>query len=144
MPRTPLLLALAAASGIATGAASAQELPSAQTPSHNIFCLASPPGPGQPAANLRCDIMQKSTPSPRPPANCPLSWGDAFGLDPTGQGYLVCHGDTTRDPTAPVIPYGSQWRPLGLFVCTSQTTGLTCVNSQGHGFSIARAGQRVF
>jgi hypothetical protein len=55
----------------------------------------------------------------------------------------MCHGDTVADPSAPVIPYGTQWRAYG-FVCTSQTTGLTCVNSAGHGFSLSRAVQKVF
>jgi hypothetical protein len=105
--------------------------------------MASAPGPGQPTYEVRCDIRQTSSRLPAPPRNCPLSWGDAFVLDPTGPGRLFCHGDTVFDPSAPVIAYGTQWRPYG-FICTSQTTGLTCVNRGGHGFSIARAVQKVF
>ena len=122
--------------------ASAQPLLGAQAPSHNIFCLASPAQDGQPA-EVRCDIQQTSTKPPKPPKSCPLSWGDAFVLDPTGPGRLFCHGDTTANPQDPVIAYGTQWRVYG-FICTSQTTGLTCVNGQGHGFSLARAAQKVF
>lgn len=139
-------LAVALASAVSIGAttsASAQDLPGAQTPSHNIFCLASPAGDGQPTPELRCDIQQTSTKAPKPPRSCPLSWGDAFVLDPTGPGRLLCHGDTTANRDDPVIAYGRQWRVYG-FVCTSQTTGLTCVNGQGHGFSLARAAQKVF
>ena len=145
MPRTSVMaaLALAALAGSGFTAASAQGFLNAQEPSHNIACQATPPGPGQPTYELRCDIRQTSTRLPRAPANCPLSWGDAFVLDPTGPGRLFCHGDTVMDPSARVIPYGTQWRPYG-FTCTSQTTGLTCVNADGHGFAISRASQKVF
>ena len=142
MLRTTLIAAVAALAG-AVPAAGAQDFMSAQAPSHNIACQASPPGPDQPRPQLRCDIRQTSSRPPRPPASCPLSWGDAFVLDPTGPGRLFCHGDTVADPSAPVIAYGTQWRAYG-FVCTSQTTGLTCVNEAGHGFSLSRAVQKVF
>jgi hypothetical protein len=121
----------------------AQEFLNAQTPSHNIFCQAESAGPDSPQPSVRCDIMKTTTPLPRAPANCPLSWGDSFVLNPTGPGQLFCHGDTVQNPSAYVIPYGSQWRPYG-FVCTSQTTGITCVNASGHGFSISKASRKVF
>jgi hypothetical protein len=143
MPRNTILAAAAAAAMLAASGAHAQDMPGAQTPSHNIYCLASPPMDGQPTYELRCDVQQTTDRLPRAPANCPLSWGDAFVLDPAGPGRLLCHGDTTANPSDPVIAYGTQWRPYG-FTCTSQTTGLTCVNAQGHGFSISREAQRVF
>lgn len=145
MLRTTVMAALsiAALAGSGFSMARAQDFLSAQAPSHNIACQAMPPGPGQPTYELRCDIRQTSTRPPTPPRSCPLSWGDAFVLDPTGPGRLLCHGDTVMDPSAPVIAYGTQWRAYG-FICTSQTTGLTCVNRAGHGFSLARAAQRVF
>jgi hypothetical protein len=136
-------LTLAALTVCGITAAAAQDLLSAQAPSHNIACLAAPAGPDQPRPQLRCDIRNTNTRPPRAPASCPLSWGDAFVLDPTGPGRLFCHGDTTANPDAPVIAYGTQWRPYG-FICTSQTTGLTCVNGAGHGFSLSRAVQKVF
>jgi hypothetical protein len=142
MLRTTSIAALAALAGAVTPAA-AQEFLSAQAPSHNIACQAESAGPDQPRPQLRCDIQQTSTRPPRPPASCPLSWGDSFVLDPTGPGRLLCHGDTVADPSARVIPYGTQWRPYG-FTCTSQTTGLTCVNGAGHGFTLSRAVQKAF
>jgi hypothetical protein len=138
-----VLLSIAASVALVAGGAAAQPLLSAQTPSHNIFCIASPPGQDAPTASLRCDILHKATRNPRAPRSCPLSWGDAFGLNPTGAAYLVCHGDTTRDADDTVIAYGAQWRPYG-FVCTSQPTGFTCVNGEGHGFSISRGAQKTF
>jgi hypothetical protein len=135
-----LIAALAALGPVGAGA---QDFLGAQEPSHNIFCQAESAGPGQPQPTLRCDIEKTTTPLPRPPANCPLSWGDAFVLGPTGPGQLLCHGDTVQIPDDPIIAYGTQWRPYG-FVCTSQTTGLTCVNAGGHGFSISKASRKVF
>jgi hypothetical protein len=125
------------------GRAPAQDFMGAQTPSHNIFCQISPAGDGQPTPEVRCDIQQMSSKPPRAPRDCPLSWGDAFVLDPSGPGRLLCHGDTVANPSDPVIPYGTQWGAYGL-VCNSQTTGLTCVNRQGHGFMVSRAVQRTF
>jgi hypothetical protein len=141
MLRGAIIGALAAVSLAAV--ADAQDVESAQTPSRNIACMAMPPGPDQPRPQLRCDIRQMSSRPPPAPRNCPLSWGDAFVLDPAGPGRLMCHGDTVFDPSAPVLAYGRQWRPYS-FTCTSQTTGLTCVNPAGHGFSLSRAVQKVF
>ena len=143
MPRTSFVIVAVAAVALAATSAAAQDLLSAQAPSHNIACMATPPGVGQPTYELRCDIRQTTSRPPPRPRGCPLSWGDAFVLDPTGPGRLFCHGDTVADPSAPVIAYGTQWRPYG-FTCTSQTTGLTCVNRAGHGFSLSRAVQKVF
>jgi hypothetical protein len=126
-----------------TGSAGAQDIVSAQTPSHNIFCDASPPDKESPNPVLRCDIQQTNTQPPPAPRSCPLSWGNAFVIDSTGPGHRICHGDTTKNPDDPVIAYETQWRAYG-FTCTSQTSGLTCVNGQGHGFSLSRAGQKVF
>ena len=83
---------------VAPAVAIAQPLLGAQTPSHNIFCLASPPGftPGEPAS-VRCDIQKATSKPPRAPKSCPLSWGDAFVLYPTGAGQLLC--PATRPPT---------------------------------------------
>jgi hypothetical protein len=135
-------LALGAWAGLVSGA-DAQEFLGAQTPTHNIHCQAAPPSQDQPTPELRCDIRNKTTRSPRPPRNCPLSWGDAFALDPTGPGRLLCHGDTVANPENPVVLYGTQWRAYG-FTCTSQTSGMTCVNGEGHGFALSRASQKVF
>ena len=33
---------------------------------------------------------------------------------------------------------------LGAFTCRSEKTGMTCTNGLGHGFSIAKAQQRLF
>ena len=141
--KAALSIALAASAALAGGGTRAQDFMGAQTPSHNIFCQASPADQDQPTPELRCDIEQVTSRPPPAPRSCPLSWGDAFVIDPTGPGRLMCHGDTVKNPEDPVIAYGDQWRAYG-FTCTSQTSGLTCVNGQGHGFSLSRAVQKVF
>jgi len=43
-----------------------------------------------------------------------------------------------------VLGYGHS-RTLGVFICTSRATGMTCRSAlSGHGFMIARERQRVF
>ena len=113
-------------------------------PSGNIFCQYSGqfPDPGA-APPLRCDIMNFTGHLPRP-ADCDLDWGDAFEVSAAdASGTRVCHGDTTRDDTLPVLNYGAVWNVGGL-TCTSATTGLTCLNAHGHGFRLSRASQEVF
>lgn len=135
--------AASAALAVNVASAAAQDLPGIQTPSHNIFCMATPAMEGQPTPELRCDIRQTINRLPPPPANCPLSWGDAFSINSTGPGQLTCHGDTVANPADPVLAYGATWNVYG-FTCLSQTTGLTCRNGQGHGFSISREAQKIF
>ena len=137
------VIAVTAVAAFAAASARAQDLPGVQTPSHNIYCMASPAMEGQPNPVMRCDIQQMSTRMPPPPPNCPLSWGDAFFLEPTGPGQLMCHGDTVANPSYPILDYGKTWSIYG-FTCQSQTTGMTCTNSQGHGFAISREAQNLF
>ena len=59
------------------------------------------------------------------------------------RGYIVCGGDTVISPDAKVLPYGTNWKRKGI-ECSSETTGITCTNRRGHGFSLSRAEQRVF
>jgi len=137
-----LSLAIAAAALAAASAAQAQDLMGIQMPSHNIYCMASPGGDGQPT-ELRCDIQQMTNRMPSPPANCPLSYGDSYYIDATGSAGLTCHGDTVANPSYPVLAYGRSWSAYG-FTCVSATTGVTCSNAQGHGFSLSREAQRRF
>lgn len=113
-------------------------------PSNRIFCQSFNARSEQQAApGLRCDITGLEVFPPRPP-DCDLEWGDAFevsGIDSLGT--RVCHGDTTIDESLPVLHYGAVWRFNGI-TCTSETTGLTCLNSYGHGFRLSKAAQKVF
>jgi len=112
-------------------------------PSRNVYCIIEDAADSQPT-DLRCDIQQMNNPMPAPPSNCPLSWGDAFSVTQNGSsGRMVCHGDTTKHDDLPVLTYGSVWNQRG-FSCKSETSGLTCVNVRGHGFTLSRASQRTF
>jgi len=46
------------------------------------------------------------------------------------------------DAALPVLAYGEIWQRAG-FTCRSDQTGLTCFNAMLHGFSLARAEQKV-
>lgn len=123
-----------------TSYAHAQDRPIGfQTPSKNIACqFYTDNGQGV----LRCDIMNMETRPPRP-ANCDLDWGHAFEMSAKGNPTRICAGDTVMDPSMPVLAYGEIWQRAG-FTCRSEQTGLTCFNAMQHGFSLARAEQRVF
>jgi hypothetical protein len=122
----------------------AQDPAGFKMPSGNVYCQIEPGYDGHPQSDLRCDIMQINGQFPHPPADCDLSWGDAFAISERGRsGIRVCHGDTVRNDELPVLGYGATWNEGG-FSCMSSPTGVTCTNSGGHGFSLSRAVQRVF
>ena len=77
------------------------------------------------------------------PPNCEYDWGMSFAVDATGKGYLACVSDSMVDPGNPVLPYG-QAVSLGGISCVSAKTGMTCTNAAGHGFSVAKARQKLF
>jgi hypothetical protein len=119
--------------------AAADTLLGFQSPSGNIHCLIATGA--WPAA--RCDILEATRSFTGRPADCDLDWGHAFAVGLQGPGQPVCAGDIVADPGNPALTYGDSIS-LGGFTCTSLDTGMTCTNSQGHGFTLARAGQQVF
>jgi hypothetical protein len=121
------------------GPAAADEFLAFRSPSGNIGCMAMTGS----WTGVRCDVMELAMSYPQRPADCDLDWGHAFEVAEAGPGTPVCAGDTVMDPGAMVLPYGGSITGGGV-TCTSERTGMTCVNSQGHGFSVARAAQRVF
>ena len=135
-----LLLVLAAAAVTSAGASTVIEF---RTPSGNIGCVYSAGLPGAGAPTVRCDIRSRLKPSPKPPASCPLDYGDSIQVSRTGKAILVCHGDTAIDPTSRVLAYGSTWRRDGL-ACASRATGLRCTNADSHGFFLSRESWSIF
>lgn len=132
-----LVVAAIAAGASATAGRAAGGVTFFRTPSGNIGCVYSPAASGTPAS-LRCDIRTGLRPRPAKPRKCDLDWGDSYALQRTGLPILVCHGDTAIDPHAHVLRYGSSWTRSG-FQCTSETSGLHCLNPSGHGFFMSRA-----
>ena len=94
-------------------------------------------------AEARCDIRDYTPSFTRAPAGCDLDWGMAFAVGASGKGVLACVGDTVQDPANPVLPYGEAIS-LGGISCVSAKTGMTCTNADGHGFSVAKAKQKLF
>jgi len=138
-PTTQWIVCCASAENAASGS-QAEFARGFKMPSNNIFCQY----PEQDAASaLRCDVVDVRELPPRP-ADCDFDWGDAFEVGAAdASGARICHGDTTRDDTLAVLNYGAVWNMHGV-TCTSESTGLTCLNARGHGFRLSRASQTVF
>ena len=111
-----------------------------RTPSKNIGCMIATGD----YAVVRCDLRDL-TPSTLPaPVDCDLDWGHSFEIGLSDRkGYLACVGDSVFEPTAITLGYG-ETISLGGFACTSEKTGMTCTNPAGHGFTIAKARQKLF
>ena len=125
---------------VLAGPAVADDLLMFHAPSKNIFCIIATGD----YAEARCDIMELTSKLPVQPADCDLDYGHAFsiGLQDT-KGTRACVGDTVADPRGMTLNYGDHV-DLGGFRCTSEKTGMTCMNPAGHGFTIARAQQNLF
>lgn len=124
--------------GLSAGAAMADEV-YFRSPTGNIHCGI---WTGE-WSGARCDLDELTPSYRKRPADCDLDWGSSFGVDAQGKGYVACVGDSVQLGASQVLQYG-QSISLGAFTCTSQKTGMTCTNGQGHGFEVARARQKVF
>jgi hypothetical protein len=109
-----------------------------QSPSGNIRCAIA-------GGVARCDIVERSWQPPPRPQSCPqeVDFGQGLEVDAHSHGRLVCAGDTARDPTSAKLEYGTAAQAEGL-TCTSRRTGVTCTDTDGHGFDLSRQGYRVF
>lgn len=119
--------------------AAAQDYVTFQAPSRNIHCAIYAYEP----AEARCDIDEYTPSFPTRPSWCEQDYGFAFAIGRAGAGEPICAGDTVKDPAAPVLPYGQSVTFAG-FTCSSAQSGMTCMNAQGHGFTLSRRAQRVF
>lgn len=108
------------------------------SPSGNIGCLIID-------GSARCDIRNRHWSPPAHPSSCPpvVDYGQGLIVDTTGNARFVCAGDTALNPSAPPLQYGVNTQVGGL-TCASRTDGMTCTNSDGHGFTIAIQGYRIF
>jgi hypothetical protein len=61
---------------------------------------------------------------------------------PSTEGW-VCHGDMFWPLGDIVISYGSEWSFLE-YSCTVETSGVSCQNKQGNGFSVRRAMRELY
>jgi len=120
--------------------AAAAELRHFQSPSGNIRCIIDAP-----VGNFaRCDLGVDSQTYTERPATCDGDWGTSFGVLANGPGFLNCVTDAIGAPEEhPVLPYGDEIAVSGI-TCRSEPTGMTCTNTNGGGFVVRRAEQRVF
>ena len=125
---------------VLAGPAAADDYLGFRSPTGNIHCAMYSWNGG---AEARCDVIELTPTYRKAPAGCDLDWGHSFAVDNTGKGVLACVGDTVQDPRNPVLPYG-QALSLGGISCVSAKTGITCTNAAGHGFSVAKAKQKLF
>lgn len=68
-----------------------------------------------------------------------------LGLEPRGKARRSERGDFPGFPNAKerTLAYGDVWKRKGIR-CTMRSTGLRCVNRDGHGFHMARGDVRLF
>ena len=112
----------------------AQENSGFVTPSLNIICSSF-------ENKLRCDLHENTSQLPPRPKDCDLEWGNAFEMSLKGKPSRVCVGDAV--PGGPILEYGKTWDYQG-FHCSSEMTGLTCVNQNKKGWMLKKIEQRLF
>jgi hypothetical protein len=134
------LLALVAIVALApAGAPAAGGLTPFRTPSKNIYCAREQ---FRHTDMLRCDVRKLDHLAPKP-KGCKFGWGNSFGMNPRGRAHSLCVSDSVFDAHAAVLAYGTTHR-YGPFTCTSRTSGLTCSNRSGHGFTLNRTRGKFF
>jgi hypothetical protein len=108
-------------------------------PSDNIYCEFEP-------RRIRCDVDSEIDKAKKKikPKECKGNWGYSYGLSPTGKAFMMCI-DTVMETMGgkPTLKYGQKITLYGI-TCTSQTTGLRCVNQSKHGFMLSRGSQIFF
>jgi len=154
MKALQVTLVCALSSAVSCGAVLAQDALFFSAPSKNINCVydRNDYNNGQPY--VRCDIGQ-FTPSLTvvPPQSaeeievmgkCTLPKMRAFVIGKNAQASSTyCPTDAPIGERQTVIPYSNSWQYDG-FTCISETSGMTCRNNLGHGFSLSRASQKLF
>jgi hypothetical protein len=139
-PEVPMFRLLLAALTLIAGPTLADDLLFFHAPSKNIYCMIATGD----YAEARCDVMEMTNEIPAPPADCDLDFGHAFSIGPQDTlGMQICAGDSVADPDGATLAYGDSI-DLGGFRCMSETTGMTCTNPAGHGFTVAKAKQSLF
>ncbi|MBL7684597.1 MAG: hypothetical protein JNK65_00990 [Deltaproteobacteria bacterium] len=107
-----------------------------KTPSNNIACAVY-------EKVLRCDLKENLAKIPPRPKDCELDWGHFFTMGSKGPSMRACAGDTIWGVNDPVLDYGKIWEKEG-FRCQSEATGLTCINTDQHGWILKKTEQKIF
>lgn len=111
------------------------------SPSGNIYCAGDEGENGY----VSCFIMDTTNKKPAlpKPKSCDYDWGNDFGVGRSGKAHMNCYSDFAYDPNARTLGYGKSINGKG-WTCTSQTTGMRCVNSSGRGFQLSKSKQTLF
>ncbi|ETX30792.1 hypothetical protein [Roseivivax isoporae] len=105
-----------------------------RTPTGNIYCNGSMEG----GALLDCVIVNHEG------QTCPTGLELHVGMGERGPAHAQCVNGPKRLSTyTDVADYGVTGR-FGAIACTSESTGFTCHNADGHGFFLSRRAQRIF
>lgn len=105
------------------------------SPSGIITCLINP-------YVAACQIAEYTPSFQSPPADCTADWGGYFSVSARGTAKLACSRADERS-VAFTLSYGQTVR-FAEIGCTSETTGVTCINGEGRGFQVRRSEQRIF
>ncbi|MEL7182526.1 MAG: DUF6636 domain-containing protein [Pseudomonadota bacterium] len=110
-----------------------------RTPSANIYCNGSLQSGQGGGADLGCTIINHNG---RP--GCPAGRQFNVDMDERGSVRASCGPPSGRASRySDVAQYGVT-ATFGRITCTSQKTGFSCTNADGHGFFLSRASQRVY
>ncbi len=125
--------------------ASARGLQRFQTPTGNIHCIASDNEDDQ-SRMLDCEIIVLNPDRPlRPrPKDCDLEWGHRFSLSESGLPTMECTGDTLRSQRNHILKVGDTVDAGNGLTCKVNRAGLSCQNSEAHGFFLARGKQQIY
>lgn len=117
---------------LATSAFAASGLEEFDTPSHNICCVfIAAPG-----------TAVHPTPDGLDEISCSRVKPKYWTVDLTALGKMTVYkhpGEVPGCGSSTILEYG-QSKAYGDFSCTSETSGLTCVNSHGKGFKLSKTG----
>lgn len=113
-----------------------------RSPSGNVVCSTS--ADLNPKGGVYCYVGTDNSKPPIPkPRDCDYDWGGAFGVEKTGRTQMYCVSDYPFDPNPTVLNYGQTLKGK-TYECTSLTTGMTCKNTSGHGFTLSKSSQSIF
>ena len=114
-------------------------------PSKQIHCLFMTPEGKTELSGIACDINQSfvRVPVQPRPKDCEFDWGQRFALGSDSDAGLECASDWVGSADSPVLAYGETIK-RGKITCSSEETGLTCRNANGHGFFLSRRAQNIF
>ncbi len=105
------------------------------SPTGNIVCNIN-------AFVAACQIREFIPSFTTPPEDCDGSWGSYFFVLTRGAAKLGCVSEDIGN-AGNILAYGDAV-VYPQVTCISRTTGMTCTNSEGRGFTIRRVEQRIF